>query len=62
MSLVKDLDAFAHTWLSNPAALLAFAKLIERAALLDVPKHAELAELRGWVAEEKRSAAAIGIR
>lgn len=58
--LADDLDRFKNMWLSNPGAQLDFARLIERCIELgdDDGYH----QVRGWVQEEKRAAASIGIR
>ena len=62
--LARDLEIFAESWISNPAARLDFALLIGRVADLDVG-HRSGADayhaVRAWVSEEKRTAKMLGI-
>jgi hypothetical protein len=58
-TLVDDIERFADTWVSNPAARLDFAKLIERA--LELGDDDAWRQLREWIREEKQSAKRLGI-
>lgn len=49
--LAKDLETFAATWISNPAAKLDFARLIERVISTVDPY-----PVREWIAESKETA------
>lgn len=55
--LAADLERFAEQWISNPAARLEFAQLVERVASSTDPF-----QMRSWIAQMKDTAKRLGIK
>lgn len=60
-ALVKRLDRFIETWLSNPAAQFDFVKLVDTVRQLPSNDHADDA-LLAWIDEQRAGLKSIGVR